>query len=151
MQYKIINRKELSSTLEDFGVNTNNLVLADDSYILLDDNKADTFFSSLFNEVSKMYVGWQREKSDCDKFSRATATMAQISHAAAYTGSKAAALAAGIINYNDNAQESGHSVNIAITYDYNKRETYVNFYEPQTGKRKKLSLTEKQSAFLVYI
>lgn len=139
---------DLIDAFEMVGIPRGLVYLQDVKYVTLDDDKVDSFYFSLHLQAIGIFKGWSQEVTDCDKFSRLVQVVGLIAHSKRYKG-KPAGLAIAVYDYTTDAGE-GHSINLIVTSG-KTGELFVNFYEPQTGKRVFPSLKEKQNSRLVYL
>jgi len=122
--------------------------LADENYAVVKKNWLLHPFYNYYKKVLKglKISGWT-EDFDCDDFARLFFSIAQACHAKGNT--KNQGISVGLMFYVEEEEYGmiyGHAINVAIVDD----DLSVIFIEPQTGKEKCLTESERESCWFVY-
>lgn len=125
-----------------FNVTESSVLRLDSAYALVADESAAKFFADMARQAQDVFVTWQQEKRDCDKYARFVHTIALTAHA--LQSKKAAGLAFATLGYVKDG-EGGHAINAIVTKLKGKTQLKVRTFEPQTGEELFLSASERNS------
>lgn len=139
---------DILALMPKFGIDIRKVALQDTSYVVVDDSKADEFFYKLHQQVVNQLGEYATNRANCNKFSRGVqwvAIWANVNQTVKNT-----ALAIAVYNYRKDDDGSGHSINFLVTKK-KTGELSIVFYEPQTGERMNLSITERNNTMIVFL